>query len=140
MGYKTWIQIFILFTLLGSKIQGIRDHASIIQTGSCGWSTTDSDSGRRGVWFLWRSGQILYSVHSDIIAEHLATKTVLYDAIHKGEGIPFWRGDQFSGYPAFTNPQSLYTYPLHLLFYLQKPADAIGGTLWLHFVAAAIVF
>jgi hypothetical protein len=92
-----------------------------------------------GYGFLWRQGEILYSPHSDIIVHGLGIKTALYDAVHEGRGIPFWREDQLSGYPAFTNPQALYTYPLHFLFYLLKPWNAVGGTLWLHFVAAAWV-
>lgn len=59
-----------------------------------------------GYGFLWQGGEILYSPHSDIIAEHLGTKTILYKALREGHGIPFWREDQFSGHPAFTNPQA----------------------------------
>jgi hypothetical protein len=90
-----------------------------------------------GYGFLWRQGEILYSPHSDIIAQGLAGKTLLYKALHEGRGIPFWRTDQLAGYSAFTNPQALYTYPLHFLFYFLEPANAVGGTLWLHFVLAA---
>src|SRR4030042_4534025 len=69
---------------------------------------------------------IPYSPHSDIIAEHLGTKAVLYRSIQEGHGIPFWRNDQFSGYPAFTNPQSQYTYPFHGFFYFLRPENAVG--------------
>ncbi len=93
-----------------------------------------------GYGFLWRQGEILYSPYSDIIAQGLGAKTELYKALREGRGIPFWRTDQLAGYSAFTNPQALYTYPLHFLFYLLEPANAVGGTLWLHFVAAAWVF
>jgi len=41
-----------------------------------------------------------------IVAMHLATKGVLYDSLHSGHGLPFWRSDQLSGVPAFTNPES----------------------------------
>ncbi len=90
--------------------------------------------------FLLRRGEILYSPYSDIIAHGLGTKAILYESLREGQGIPFWRDDQLSGYPALTNPQALYTYPLHFLFYLLEPANAVGGTLWLHFVASACVF
>jgi hypothetical protein len=93
-----------------------------------------------GYGFLWCQGEIVYSPHSDVIAQGLGVKTVLYKAVHEGRGIPFWREDQFSGYPALTNPQSLYTYPLHILFYFLEPADAVGGTFWLQIVAAALIF
>jgi hypothetical protein len=92
-----------------------------------------------GYGFLWRQGEILYSPHSDVITTGLGQKTVLYKALHEGRGIPFWRTDQLAGYSAFTHPQALYTYPLHFLFYFLEPANAVGGTLWLHFVAAAWV-
>jgi hypothetical protein len=90
-----------------------------------------------GYGFLLAPGKILYSPHSDIIAQGLGVKTLLYKALREGGGIPFWREDQLAGYSALTNPQSLYTYPLHFLFYFLEPANAIGATLWLHFVAAA---
>jgi hypothetical protein len=89
---------------------------------------------------LLRSAEILYSPYSDIIAEHLGTKTVLYESVQEGRGIPSWREDQFSGYPALSNPQALYTYPFHFLFYLRPPAEALGPTIWLHFILAAITF
>ena len=75
---------------------------------------------------------------SDFIAQHLSTKQVLYRSIQSGHGIPFWRDDELSGAPALTHPQSLYTYPLHFLFYLMPPEQAIGSTLWLHFLAAGV--
>ena len=87
-----------------------------------------------GYGFLWRQGEVLYSPHSDFMLHGLGAKTVLYKALGEECGIPFWREDQLAGYPAFTNPQMLFTYPLHFLFYFLEPANAIGGTLWLHFV------
>jgi hypothetical protein len=93
-----------------------------------------------GYGFICRSGEMPYSVHSDIVAEHLGTKTVLYRAWTERGAVPFWRSDQFSGYTALTNPQSLYTFPLHFLFYFMRPENAIGWTLWLQFVVAALGF
>lgn len=80
------------------------------------------------------------SASSDIIAQHLSTKQVLYRSLRAGHGIPFWRDDELSGAPALTHPQSLYTYPLHFLFYLMPPEQAVGPTLWLHFLAAGVTF
>lgn len=85
-------------------------------------------------------GTIPYSRHSDILAGHLATKSVLHQSLARGEGIPFWRSDQFSGYPALTNPQALFTHPLHLAFLLVSPYQAVGLTLWLHFLLAGLGF
>ena len=86
---------------------------------------------------LLGKGRVLYSPHSDFVAAQLATKTVLYRAVHEQGRIPFWREDELSGNAALTSPVSLYTYPLHFLFYLVPAMDALGPTMWLHFVAAA---
>jgi len=93
-----------------------------------------------GYGHLCTPGQMPYSPYSDVMTAHLTNKTVLYDSWHSGHGIPFWRTDQFSGYPALTDPQCLYTYPLNFLFYVLSPAAAVGGTLWLHFLAAGLGF
>ena len=93
-----------------------------------------------GYGFLLRSGEILYSPHSDIVAYHLAAKEVLFRSWHAGRGLPFWRADQLAGGPALTNPNSLYTYPLHFLFYVLHPADAMNWTIWLHLVIGAWAF
>ena len=93
-----------------------------------------------GYGHLCQPGQVLYSPHSDFIAEHLATKTVLYDAIHRQGRMPFWRGDELAGNTALTNPQSLYTYPLHVLFYFMAPVAAWGPTVGLHFLAAGLAY
>jgi hypothetical protein len=88
---------------------------------------------------LLARGQVPYSVHSDLVAVHLATKTVLYDSVHGGHGLPFWRSDELAGVPAFTNPESQYTYPLHLLFYFLPPVDAAGPAIFIQLLAGALV-
>lgn len=93
-----------------------------------------------GYGFLWKPGNTLYSQYSDFIAEHVSTKQVLYDSIHQGWGIPFWRNDQFSGYAGLINPIAQYTYPLHFLFYLLPPLAAVGGTFFLHFLVSALAY
>jgi len=93
-----------------------------------------------GYGFLWEPGKTPYSPHSDFIAEHVSTKQVLYDSIHQGQGIPFWRNDQFSGYAGLINPISQFTYPLHFLFYLMPPLAAVGGTFFLHFLVSALAY
>ncbi len=91
-----------------------------------------------GYGFLLQPGQMPYSPHSDIMASGLANKTVLYESLQAGHGIPFWRSDELSGNAGLTNPLSIYTYPLHLLFFFLQPASAMGPTCWLHFLAAGI--
>jgi hypothetical protein len=93
-----------------------------------------------GFGHLLTPGQVPYNRYSDFIAQHLTTKTVLYDSLRQGRGIPFWRNDQFSGYPGLTNAQTMYTYPLHFLFYLLPPVQALGGTDYLHFLVAGLAF
>jgi len=93
-----------------------------------------------GYGFLLRSGEIVYTPHSDIVAYHLAAKEVLFRSWQAGRGLPFWRADQLGGGPALTNPNGLYTYPLHFLFYVLPPADAMGWTIWLHLVIGAWAF
>jgi hypothetical protein len=44
-----------------------------------------------------------------------------------------------SGVPAWTNPESQYTYPLHALFLVMPPTAAAGPTIWLQLVAGAFV-
>jgi hypothetical protein len=93
-----------------------------------------------GYGFILEPGQVLYSPHSDILAYHIGAKGVLWRSLEAGRGIPFWRADQLAGGPAFTSPNALYTYPLHGLFYLLKPAAAVGWTMWIHLVLGALVF
>jgi Tol biopolymer transport system component/ketosteroid isomerase-like protein len=88
---------------------------------------------------LLRPGRVPYSIHSDLVSMHLGTKAVLYESLRRGDGIPFWRDDQLSGVPAYTNPESQYTYPLHALFWLLPPAAAAGPTIWLQLVVGAFV-
>ena len=77
---------------------------------------------------------------SDIIANGIGVKQVLYRSVQSGHGIPFWRDDELSGAPALTHPWSMYTYPLHFLFYLMPPVQALGPTLWLHFLVEGVAF
>lgn len=93
-----------------------------------------------GYGFLWEPGKTPYSPYSDFIAAHAATKQVLYDSIHQGRGIPFWRGDQFSGYAGLINPQSQFTHPLSSLFYFMRPLAAAGGTFFLCFTVSALAY
>lgn len=91
-----------------------------------------------GYWFwLARPGSIA-TAHSDLVVFHLGLKQVLYDSLHAGRGVPFWREDQLGGAPAFTDPQAQFLLPLHFLFWLLPPATALGPTVWLQLVVSAL--
>jgi hypothetical protein len=82
-------------------------------------------------------GEAPYSPHSDIVPQRIAVKAVLKDALEQEGALPFWRHDQMAGGPAATQPQALYTYPFHFLFWLVSPLDAVGPTFFLHLLLAA---
>ena len=89
-----------------------------------------------GSW-LWQPGAVA-TPHSDLVAFHLGLKQALFDSVHAGRGLPFWRADQLGGAPAFTDPQAQFLFPLHFLFWLLPPARALGPTLFLQLLAAAL--
>ena len=93
-----------------------------------------------GYGYLWQPDKTLFSPHSDFVAEHVATKQVLYDSIQKGRGMPFWRSDEFSGYAGLINPQSQFTFPQQFLFFLMPPLAAVGGTFFLYFLTAGLAY
>ncbi len=71
---------------------------------------------------LWIRHEIVYSKHSDIVAEHLSIKTIGRRAILDEGHFPLWNPSMNGGAPAFANPQSMYLFPLDLL-YLVLPLD-----------------
>jgi len=81
-----------------------------------------------------------FSPHSDAVTYHLASKSVLYRACSERGALPLWRSDQFAGFPALTNPQSLYTHPLHFMFLMLPPERALGPVLWLHFLLTGLAY
>ncbi len=93
-----------------------------------------------GYGYLWQPNKTLFSPHSDFVAEYVSTKQLLYDSIHQGRGIPFWRSDQFSGYAGLTNPQSQFVYPLEFLFLFMPPLAAVGGTFFLYFLTSGLAY
>jgi hypothetical protein len=90
-----------------------------------------------GYGALLRLDSVPYSRHSDVVAYLLASKQVLHRSLEQGFGIPYWRSDQLSGTPAFTNPNALFTNPLHLAFLVGAPARVVGLTFFLQLLAAA---
>ena len=91
-----------------------------------------------GLGFLIIHPDGLLNVHSDLVAAHLGTQTIFHDLWRKEHRFPLWRSDMLSGGPALTNPQSLYTHPLHLLFALYRPDRVIGLVVWLQMLIAGI--
>ena len=89
--------------------------------------------------FLLRPGQAPYTPFSDFLSFGLASKTVLYESLRSGQGLPLWRSDQFSGNAALIDPQNAYTSPLNALFWLLPPLRALGPSLWLYFFAAGAI-
>ena len=91
-----------------------------------------------GLGFLIVHPEGLFNRHSDVLAFHLGNQTVLHDSWRLSHRLPLWRSDVLSGAPALTNPQSMYTHPLHLLFLLAKPERVIGLVIWLEMLVAAL--
>lgn len=86
---------------------------------------------------IWQP-QGLFNRHSDLIAYHLGTQTVLHQMLNVEHRLPLWRPDVLSGEPALTNPQALFTHPLHLLFALVTPERVVGLVIWLQMLIAAL--
>lgn len=89
-------------------------------------------------------GQVLYSDHSDLLAEHLPAKRFLVRSWQATGEVPLWNPYSFGGSPFVHDVQVAAFYPLHLPLYL-LPEDAIGPALsWLivlHiFVAGAAMY
>lgn len=91
-----------------------------------------------GLGFVIVHPEALFNRHSDLLAENLATETILHDTWQAEHRLPLWRSDLLSGRPALTNPQALYTHPVHLLFALFEPARVVGLVIWLQMLLAAI--
>jgi hypothetical protein len=91
-----------------------------------------------GFGFLLAPGRAPYSPYSDFVAQWLGVKSALRDSLAAGRGLPLWRLDQFSGTAGLLNPQALYTYPFHLLFWVLPALSAVGPTFWIHFLLAGL--
>lgn len=90
-----------------------------------------------GFGHLLSPDSIPVSPYSDFVAQHIATKDVGRHAVLEGR-FPWWRSDQLSGTPAATNPNSAYSYPLHVAFLLLPAERAYGLVLFLHFLLAGL--
>ncbi len=88
-----------------------------------------------GYFHLLASGGILYSPHSDVVTQHYASLVKM-----GAGGVPFWRSDQFSGNPYFSNPQSFTTNPLYAVYYFISPSHGLNFIVWLHLLAAGVAW
>jgi hypothetical protein len=66
---------------------------------------------------LWTSSGIVWSAHSDLLAEHVGIKVVGREAVASEGLFPLWNPSMNAGTPAFANPQSMYLFPFDLLFF-----------------------
>lgn len=81
---------------------------------------------------------LLATAHSDIVTFHLGVKETLVRSLRAGHGIPFWSDRQLGGAPAFVDPQSQYTFPLHAFFFFLPTASALAWSMWLELVVAGL--
>ena len=94
-----------------------------------------------GVLFLyplWIHRGIVFSKHSDIIAEHLSIYTVGREAVASEGGFPLWNPSINGGLPAFANPQSMYLFPFDLLFFVLPIDVATNLVILLNVVLAGL--
>jgi hypothetical protein len=75
--------------------------------------------------------QVLYSDHSDLLAEHVPAKRFLVSAWQRTGELPLWCPYNLGGMPFIHDPQLGAFYPLHLPLYV-LPEQAVGPLLgWL---------
>jgi hypothetical protein len=75
--------------------------------------------------------QVLYSPHSDILAEHIPARHFLVRSWHETGELPLWCPCQFGGGPFVHDIQVAIFYPPHLVFFV-LPEDWVGVALsWL---------
>ncbi|MGH9258228.1 MAG: YfhO family protein [Vicinamibacterales bacterium] len=91
-----------------------------------------------GIGFLITHPDGLLNQHSDLVADHLGRQTIFHDTWQNEHRLPLWRSDIMSGLPALTNPQSLYTHPVHLLFAFVRPERVVGLVVFLQMLFAGI--
>lgn len=72
---------------------------------------------------LWTQSEILYSKHSDVIAQFLSMKAIGRTAMLEEGRFPLWNPSMNGGAPAFANPESAYLFPIDL-FLMNLPLEA----------------
>jgi len=89
------------------------------------------------VWL--HPGEVIYSDHSDILAQHYPFRFILVDSIRSHGEFPLWNRYAFSGMPLLGDPQSGLFYPLnwlHLLVPAKQTAAVFGWVILLHLAIA----
>lgn len=90
-------------------------------------------------WELFSTpGAMLYAKPSDCLNEHNPWKFFIRESLKKYGEISLWNPYTFSGAPSFANPQYMYFYPFHFLFYLLPTDQAIGYSFALHIFLAGL--
>jgi len=87
---------------------------------------------------LWTTSNIVYSKHSDIIAEHVGIETIEREAVASEGLFPLWNPSMNAGTPAFANPQSMYLFPFDLLFLALPIGIATNLVILLNFLLAGV--
>lgn len=86
---------------------------------------------------LFNPDHIIYSDYSDVIAQHISWKSL----VNSNGLFSLWDPYNFAGSPAFANPQSMFVYPFHFLFFLLPIGMAFGYTFLLHaFLSGLLMF
>jgi hypothetical protein len=85
---------------------------------------------------LWTTSDIVYSRHSDIIAEHVGVKTIEQDSLRTEGRIPLWNPSMNGGLPALANPQAMYLFPFDLLFLVLPVGAATNLVIVLNYLLA----
>jgi hypothetical protein len=89
------------------------------------------------VWL--HPGEVIYSDHSDILAQHYPSRFVLVDSVLAYGELPLWNRYTFSGMPLLGDPQSGLFYPLnwlHCLVPADQTAAVFGWLILLHLAIA----
>ena len=84
-------------------------------------------------------GNVVYSNHSDVLAQHYPFRFLLADSIRTCNQLPLWNRYSFCGMPLLGDPQSGLFYPpnwLHCLVPLRWTAAIFGWLILLHVITA----
>lgn len=78
--------------------------------------------------FLAHPGDTLYSPWSDVVVAHAGWKGFMARASAEYGGIAWWNPTYCGGMPAHANPSYLWFHPLHVLYHVLPPDQAVAPT------------
>jgi hypothetical protein len=87
---------------------------------------------------LWTRPGIIYSKHSDIIAEHAGVKAIGQRSMATEGRLPLWNPSMNCGSPAFAAPESMYAFPLDLAYMVFSLGRATNLVILLNFLLAGV--